>query len=256
MREDSEGPEVAMRETSYPSWKQPVTITIDVGDLPPVMKFSLNTARIRDGWDADKLHAVVACEFDFLGSPVSARVEMDPQRLAEVVVIEFTPPAERDRSAAEADFETACQAAAAGHPDQTAPTLERLVREFPEISKYRITLGRTYLEQRRIDDAEAEMLRGLWLNPRDAGGLTLLGNLYFETDRPLLAIPLYEAALSHQRTKHTLTNLGAAMTAAGELSQANVILRQAVEEFPSFEPARVALEAVDERLAETVGGEE
>jgi predicted Zn-dependent protease len=256
MLDNPAGPEAAVRETSYPSWNQPVAVTIGVGDLPLVMKFSLDTARIPGGWDADKLHAVVACEFDFLGSPVSARVETDPQRKAEVMVIEFTPPAERDRSAAEADFETARQAAAGGHPDQAAPTLERLVREFPEISKYRISLGRAYLEQRRVDDAEAEMLRGLWLNPRDAGGLTLLGNLYFETDRPLLAIPLYETALRCQRTNHTLTNLGAALTAAGELSHASVILRQAVEEFPSFEPARVALEAVDERMEETVGGEE
>ena len=94
-----------MPETSYPSWNQPVAITIPLGDLPPVMKFSLDMARTRDGWDTDKLHALVALEFDFLGSPVSERVETDPQQGAEVVVIEFTPPAERDRSAAEADFD-------------------------------------------------------------------------------------------------------------------------------------------------------
>ncbi len=208
---------------------------VRLADLLPPFRDELEEARTEDGWDTIRLQKAVGQAFGFLGAYTSARVESPEGAGAdELLVLEFSPPQDRDVAGAERRFRRATSDAESGKVRAALPALEGLIKEFPEVAKYHRALGQAHLVIGDFDRAEDSMLRSLSLNPTDPDALTLLGNLYVKRERPAEAIPLYERSIAIQRNVYALNNLGAAYAEVGETDRALATLRAASEEDPKY----------------------
>jgi len=81
---------------------------VELTSLLPDYQATLNEARTAAGWDQQKLHQIVAHDYDFLGPFVSARIETVIQKTGqttEYLVVEFRPPQGRDVAKAERLFQ-------------------------------------------------------------------------------------------------------------------------------------------------------
>ncbi len=208
-----------------------------VAELLPNLQAALYEARTPTGWDQQKLNQIIAHEYGFLGSFVSARIEEVAQeggQRAELLVVEFRPPEGRDLAKAERLFKRAIKRAERGQVQAVLPDLKRLVSEFPEVPRYHQALGHAYLEANDLEGAEDELLQALRLDPRLDDALTLLANVYQKKAAPQMAIPLYRRSIELRRNVYALSNLGAVLAQTGDLPQAVSVLEEAVQEDPSY----------------------
>jgi tetratricopeptide (TPR) repeat protein len=202
-----------------------------ISGLLPSVRSAVKEALQPDGWNNTKLNEIVRSEFGFLGPFIHATIEdrssgdgPDEPWL----ILEFTPPEDRDLGAAEQAFDRATRRAERGEVRPAQKTLRKLVTEFPEIAKYHRALGQTYLVLSDLDDAEDHFLHALALDPRDVDALTLLGNLYMQRERAADAIPLYERSIALQPSVYALANLGAALAKTNRVPEAIASFHRAI----------------------------
>lgn len=214
-------------------------------DLQPELRAALRGAWTENGWDQEIVRRLVAHFYDFLGPFVSGRIQHGSPLLGEeegdCLVVEFHPPSGRDLGAAEDTFQRACELANSGNVPGALVSLEKVVRDFPEVPKYHRNLGQGYLEVKKLEEAEDEFLRTLSLDPRDVAALILLGNLYQQRGAPEKATPLYRRAIELQPDAYAFTNLGAALAKLGDLDGAVEAFGEALKIDPTFAKAAFGL---------------
>lgn len=213
-------------------------IIVRLSDLLPPFRDSIELARIDGGWDERRLSAAVANHFGFLGAFTSAEIHLREREHdtadEEYLVLDFSPPPERDLAAAARRFKKATRDAEAGRVQAALPELARLAEEFPEVAEYHRALGQAFLVTDDLGRAEDSTLRSLSLNPLDVNALTLLGNLYVRQKRHRDAVPLYERSLALERNLYALNNLGAVQAELGDIPQALATLREASQLDPKY----------------------
>jgi tetratricopeptide (TPR) repeat protein len=106
---------------------------------------------------------------------------------------------------------------------------ERAFREYaednPRDPRPRVYLARIYREAGRLPDAEREIQAGLRVAPEDAGLETERGFLLLDANRPADAVPVFRAALSHDReSRRAWAGLVRALRAAGRPRDAEQVL--------------------------------
>jgi len=214
-------------------------------DLQPEFRSALHEALTENGWDSDRVQLIVARAYDFLGPFVQARVQRgsslrgDPE--SEYLVVEFHAPAGRDLRAAEETYQLACELANAGNVVGALDPLREVVRDFPEVAKYRCSLGQAHFELGNLDEAEDELLHALALDPLDSAAWILLGNYYQACGAPEKAVPLYRRANELLPDALGFTNLGAALGKLGDLDGAVEAFQQALILDPNFAKASIGL---------------
>lgn len=219
-----------------PADSQNGIVIVRISELLPKFQDAIEASRTATGWDAELLQQIVAHEFDFLGPFIRARVRQDTSGDLgdEVLVIEFTPPRSRDLAVAERRFAQATKRADRGDAGGARPSLEGLVREFPEVAKFHRALGQVHFALNDWDSAEDEFLRSLAIDPRDPDALTLLGNLYVKRKAPEKAVPLYRRSLELEKNVYALSNIGAAFAQIGDLDEAIGLFREAITLEPTY----------------------
>jgi tetratricopeptide (TPR) repeat protein len=222
-------------------------------DLQPEFRSALHEALTENGWEPDKVQRIVARAYDFLGPFVVARVQRgstlssDPE--SEYLVVDFHAPAGRDLGAAEETYQRACELANAGNVAGALDPLREIVRDFPEVAKYRRNLGQAYFELGNLDKAEDEFLHALALDSRDSAARIMLGNCYQARGAPEKAVPLYRRANELLPDALCFTNLGAALGRLGDLDGAIDAFQQALKLDPNFKKASIGLRmAVSQKL--------
>lgn len=215
-------------------------------DLQPEFRTALQKAMTEHGWDPDQVQLIVAHAYDFLGPFVRARVQrgssLQGDTVGDYLIVDFEEPAGRDLRVAEEAYQTACELANKGKVVLALESLTRIVRDFPEVAKYRRGLGRAHFELGNLEEAESEFLRSLALDPRDCTALIMLGNYYQAQGASEKAVPLYRRATELLPDALGFTNLGAALGKLGDMDRAIEAFRRALDLDPGFAKATIGLQ--------------
>jgi len=125
---------------------------------------------------------------------------------------------------------------------------ERALRKNGELAAPRLILGRYLLDEKNASKA-VEMLAPLAESrPEDAEVRRTLGDAYYQSGSPALAIPHFEKALSLSGPDVALLNaLGACHAAAGDPARAIEYLEQSLQRSPDQASVRELLERLKSR---------
>ena len=125
---------------------------------------------------------------------------------------------------------------------------ERALRKNGELAAPRLVLARYFLDEKNPSKA-VEMLAPLAESrPEDAEIRRTLGDAYYQSGSPALAIPQFEKALSIAGPDVVLLNaLGACHAAAGDTSRAIQYLEQSLQKSPDQPSVRELLERLQSR---------
>ena len=231
-----------------PSSPDGAVTVVKINDLVSPFRERVEKARTKDGWDAKTLAKAVRQAYDFLGPFVSSHVEQDTDGV-DYLVVEFTPPADRDLHEAERSFDAGIDLATSGDLETAKARFKSVVDDFPEVARYRAALGQVYFETGDLATAEDELLAALALNGREPTALTMLGNLYMTRRDVEQAKQLYTTAVEVDRTAYNLANLGAALGQLGHVNEAISRFRQALDVDPTYEKAQIGLQLALEHKA-------
>ncbi|RUU52190.1 tetratricopeptide repeat protein, partial [Mesorhizobium sp. M2C.T.Ca.TU.009.01.2.1] len=118
-----------------------------------------------------------------------------------------------------------------GHDDELAlQYLARAVAEEPRNAYYHLSMGEAYVKVGEHSPAIEHMRYALELQPDLVVALCALGSTYVESDKPDLALPIYEKALKiapdHPEIRVGLAN---ALSSVGRMDEAAACLKQAIE---------------------------
>ena len=117
-----------------------------------------------------------------------------------------------------------------GRYPQAIRQLEQVLERAPANVIARRNLGMAHLEIGEIDKAEQYLIQALRLDPDDAWGLLLMGNIYLQhRNDPESASDFYQrAASSDPDDPYLLSNLGALHAQQGDIEQAREYFKQAI----------------------------
>lgn len=119
----------------------------------------------------------------------------------------------------------------AGRVVQAERAFRDYADEHPQDPRPRIYLARIYREAGRLPDAERQIQTGLRSSPQDAGLHTERGFLLLDAGRPADAVPVFRAAVGHDReSPRAWGGLVRALRAAGRPTDAEQVLRLAPAE--------------------------
>ena len=118
-----------------------------------------------------------------------------------------------------------------GYDDEVAlQYFARAIAEEPRNAYYHLSLGEAYVKVGEYTPAIGHMRYALELQPDLVVALCALGRTYVESDKPDLALPLYEKALNinpdHPKVRVGLAN---ALSSVGRMDEAAACLNQAIE---------------------------
>ncbi|AZO09060.1 sulfotransferase family protein [Mesorhizobium sp. M3A.F.Ca.ET.080.04.2.1] len=118
-----------------------------------------------------------------------------------------------------------------GYDDEKALRhFARAVGEEPRNPYYHLSLGEAYVKVSEYSQAIKHMKYALELQPKLIEALCVLGRTYVATDRPDLALPLYEKAVkinpNHPKVR---PGLASALSSLGRMDEAAVHLNHAIE---------------------------
>ncbi|CDX55834.1 Sulfotransferase [Mesorhizobium plurifarium] len=118
-----------------------------------------------------------------------------------------------------------------GYDDETAlQYFARAIAEEPRNTYYHLSLGEAYVKVGEYTPAIEHMRYALELQPDLVAALCALGRAYVESNKPDLALPLYEKALkidpNHPEIRVGLAN---ALSSVGRMDEAAACLSEAIE---------------------------
>jgi len=119
-----------------------------IDDLVPEFREELERARRGTEWDQEAVISTVTKEYGFLGHFVSCRIEPDQRPDSDgrdLLVIEFTPPEDRDARAAHEQFQDAITLAGGGEIEAAGKLLSQIADQFPEIPESAVLSARRCL---------------------------------------------------------------------------------------------------------------
>jgi hypothetical protein len=120
--------------------------------------------------------------------------------------------------------------------------LEECVRTAPDFFQAHEQLGKLYMAEGRLDEAEREFLEAKRLNESSADPLIQLSGLYVDRNQPELAVRAGEEAVKKDsRSAAAFFNLGLAFYKLSRLDNAEDVLKKALALAPSAGQIRLLL---------------
>lgn len=116
---------------------------------------------------------------------------------------------------------------------ERAETLARgAIDRFPEVAEYHALLGRTLLEQQRLDEARSTLVHAITMNPEDAQSRYFLGCVYERWSQDDRAAEQFAAAagLAPEQAQYAIA-AGEAHIGAGQLDEASEHIEQSLGYF-------------------------
>jgi len=129
-----------------------------------------------------------------------------------------------------------------GNKQTAISDLEESARLAPDFFQAHDQLGKLYMTEGRLDDAEREFLTAKRLNESSADPLIQLSGLYVDRNQPELAVRAGEEAIKKDsRSATAFFNLGLAFYRLSRLDSAEDVLKKALALAPSAGQIRLLL---------------
>lgn len=128
------------------------------------------------------------------------------------------------------------------------PAIRSAVAADPKNPEGHIALARRLSSLRRFEEAEAEYLEALRLDPNNGEYENALAVSYTEAAQPAKAVPYYQRAGAHKPHHVIFLSLGSALEQLGRLDEAITAYRRSIELKPTFAMSLLRLGIVFDAL--------